>query len=438
KCDGRRPMCGPCSRSSETFGDCEYTSGGPSQKDLLEEQISILQARIEELEKPRDQRKTSGTSRASGRREYPIPAFQISASNTTGLGPLLNYFFHNFLHNATCFGFFLDAQAFHDAVTSTNRHNLPPVLLNVMYLWGVHLSNDERITAYEPAFLNHALRSSASSFTGSHPRTVLHSLQASVLLAYYFLRNGRSLEGKYHTSAAVSIALGACLHRIRSTQSGPLPITGETLPVAADPREEGERIDALWSVLSLNNCWMDRSPSNIAYGPAGLRIDTPWPLETRDYMEASICRSAALTFDTITRFLVGGSDPGPSGRALYAKAGILFEMAMKLGARYRTGALNSRDDDPEFAALERRIDSFIAALPAVQSKQLLVVHTIARVATIQLHKPLVKDHAFARTNVLSAARSVADIISRTEFPKINVIDPVLAVSSDTFFVQLLN
>lgn len=192
---------------------------------------------------------------------------------------------HNFLHNATCFGFFLDTQAFHDAVASSNGRSLPPVLLNVMYLWGVHLSKDERITAYEPAFLAHALRSTAGSLTGTHPRTVLHSAQASVLLAHYFIRNARFLEGKYHTSAAVSIALSAGLHRIRAPPgSGGFTPTAETLPPPKDALEEGERINAFWSVLTLNNCWStDGSPSNVVYG--GLKIDTPWPLEVRDYME---------------------------------------------------------------------------------------------------------------------------------------------------------
>jgi hypothetical protein len=193
---------------------------------------------------------------------------------------------HNFLHNASCFGFFLDAQAFHDAVTSTAGRNLPPVLLNVLYLWGVHLSKDARITVYEPAFLAHALRSTASSLSGTHPRTVLHSIQASVLLAYYFIRTVRFLEAKYHTSAAVSIAVSAGLHRIRGAHSG-APPTSEALPPPVDPLEEGERINAFWSVLTLNNCWagMDGSPSNVVYGPAGLKIDTPWPLETRHYVE---------------------------------------------------------------------------------------------------------------------------------------------------------
>ncbi|KAJ7434675.1 hypothetical protein FB451DRAFT_1571872 [Mycena latifolia] len=449
KCDGDRPMCGPCSRYSVAFGDCEYTQHGPSSGQMLKEQISILQARIEELEKPKHQRLTLTMPRASASHGYTASPSQISPANAMGLGPLLNHFYlqqtsgnpiasssmptelpfivlqalvHNFLHNAGCFGFFLDTQAFHDAVTSPNGRNLPSVLLNVMHLWGVHLSQDQRITAYEPAFLAHALRSTASSLVGSHPRTVLHSIQASVLLAYYFIRNARFLEGKYHTSAAVSIAISAGLHRIRGAQGGASP-TPEALPPPTDPLEEGERINAFWSVLTLNNCWasMDGSPSNVAYGAAGLKIDTPWPLEPRHYRPHLLPRHSS---DTIARFLADAPDDAASGEALYAKAGILFETATRLAARYRTSGISR--NDPEFAGLDRKIDAFNAALPAIQSKVMLVVHTLAHVATIQLYNLLIKDHASARAKSLSAARAIAEILVKTDIPKVGLIDPVLA------------
>ncbi|KAF7348788.1 Zn(2)-C6 fungal-type domain-containing protein [Mycena venus] len=445
-------MCGPCSRYSVAFGDCEYTENGPSSGQMLEEQISILQARIEELEKPKNKRLSLSIPQASGSRGYPMSPSQISPSNTMALGPLLTYFYqqqtsggpvnpnaansmptelpfivlqalvHNFLHNAACFGFFLDTQAFHDAVTSSNGRTLPPVLLNVLYLWGVHLSNDARITVYEPAFLAHALRSTAGSLAGTHPRTVLHSAQASVLLAYYFLRNARALEGRYHISAAVATVLSAGLHLIRGRSRPP---TAEVLPPPGDAVEEGERIGAFWSVLTLNNVFAssDGAPSNVTYGPEGLTIDTPWPLEARDYVERPHMLPRHSS-GTVERFLANGSDETNSGTALYAKAGILFEAATRLGARYRGNSLSR--SDTELGALDRRIDAFAAALPPVQSKAMLVIHTLAHGATIKLHEPLANDHAFARNKALTAARAIVDILVKTDVPKVGVIDPVLA------------
>jgi hypothetical protein len=225
---------------------------------------------------------------------------------------------HNFLHHASCFGFFLDTQAFHDAVTSTHGRDLPPVLLNVMYLWGIHLSKDARVTAYEPAFLQHALRSTAGSLAGSHPRMILHSMQASVLLAYYFVRKARFLESRYHISAAVSIALSAGLHRVRSAAQagvgdrgvGVLPSGHAALPAPQSAAEEGERISAFWTVLTLNNCWAgtDGSPSNVSYGEGGLKIDTPWPLETTDYVEVGLRLFVLIDADG-NLYLTHSSDP---------------------------------------------------------------------------------------------------------------------------------
>ncbi|KAJ7866009.1 hypothetical protein B0H14DRAFT_2573565 [Mycena olivaceomarginata] len=280
---------------------------------------------------------------------------------------ILQALVHNFLHNAACLGFFLDTQVFHDAVTSSNGCTLPPVLLNVMYLWGVHLSNDARITVYEPAFLAHALRSTAGSLAGTHPRTVLHSAQASVLLAYYFLRNARALKGRYHINAAVATILNAGLHLIRGRSRPP---TAEALPPPGDAVEEGERIGEFWSVLTLNNVFTssDGAPSNVTYSSEGLTIARHgrWRRTT--------------TSGTVKQFLANSSDETKSSVALYAKAGILFEAATRLGVRSRGNSISRSDTDLE--ALDHRINVFAAALPPVQSKPMLVIHTIAHGVTI--------------------------------------------------------
>ncbi|KAJ7186533.1 hypothetical protein C8R46DRAFT_1273187 [Mycena filopes] len=454
KCDGGKPICGQCSRFSSVFGDCEYTEhGGASHGQMLEEQISILQARIEELEKP-NQAGPSSTGTGSHRSASTSP---ITPSNAMALGPLLSSFYlqqtsggslseatvhsmptelpfivlqalvHNFLHNAGSFGFFLDTQAFHDAVTQPDSaHRLPPVLLNVMYLWGVHLARDPRITAYEPAFLAHALRSTASSLSGTHPRTILHSLQASVLLAYYFLRNARFLEGRYHTSAAVSIALSAGLHRKRGPQDGGRPL-GDALPQPRDAVEEGERIGAFWSVLNLNNCWagMDGAPSNVVYGDSGPEIHTPWPLDAAAYVENPHLLPTQSS-DTVTKFLADVPDDATSTAALHAKAGILYSEATRIGARYRasSGLPVTSDTDTEFHALDGKIDAFIPTLPSVlHSKAMLVVHTLAHGATIQLHRDL---DARGNLKVRGAAGAIVDLLATTDIPNIGIIDPVLA------------
>lgn len=50
KCDGRRPVCGPCERNIKTVDDCQYADSGPTRTQMLEEDVAFLQARVRELE----------------------------------------------------------------------------------------------------------------------------------------------------------------------------------------------------------------------------------------------------------------------------------------------------------------------------------------------------------------------------------------------------
>ncbi|KAJ7625939.1 Zn(2)-Cys(6) binuclear cluster domain-containing protein [Roridomyces roridus] len=450
KCDGDKPICGPCAKFSTTFGDCEYSEDGISHAQMLEDQISILQARIEELERP----KQSRPSRPSSTRHHSSSSSSQVSSSNMSLGPLLSQFYmqqasrnpemnsmpaelpfivlealvHNFLHHSSCFGFFLDTQAFHDSITHSQGRDLPPVLLNVMYLWGVHLSQDARIKAYEATFLALALRSTAGSLSGTHPRTILHSLQASVLLAYYFIRNARFVEGKYHTSAAVSIAVSSGLQQIRAPQRHGSGLTvGMGAPALRPPRdagEEGERISAFWTVLTLNNCWAgtDGSPSNVSYeGSSGLKIDTPWPLDRDDYVQFPHLLPLQNT-DTIIKFLADVPDYNTSKAAMHAKAGVLFEEATRLATRYRM----LKQFESALATLDRKIDAFKTTLPAVQCRDMLVVHMLAHGATIHLHKALAHQNMGSRVKALEAARAMAGVLRQIDVQRIGLIDPVLA------------
>jgi hypothetical protein len=52
KCDGNKPVCGPCRRHPKE-DECEYSDGpGRSRTKALEEQVLRLEARLQELENP--------------------------------------------------------------------------------------------------------------------------------------------------------------------------------------------------------------------------------------------------------------------------------------------------------------------------------------------------------------------------------------------------
>jgi Fungal specific transcription factor domain len=168
-------------------------------------------------------------------------------------------------------------------------------LLSTVYLWGVNLSSIEVLKSYESVFLGRATRRIARDLSGDHPQKAKHALQAEVLLSRYYFSIGSFLEGRYHCSAAVSIALSLGFHRIRSMQGLP-PNTP-----SVDTVEEGERINAFWTVFFDDKCWavaMDVPSAFPDHKTVDGRIDTPWPLDMAQYEKA--CNPSHVTTSLVT------------------------------------------------------------------------------------------------------------------------------------------
>ncbi|KAJ6601623.1 hypothetical protein B0H10DRAFT_2082068, partial [Mycena sp. CBHHK59/15] len=460
KCDAKKPICSPCARfAGGGLSDCEYTERGPARSqfskttELPEEQISIIESRIEELEQPRTLRTSIGlhdpysqseenmtialpsVPQFSGRRGHTMP-IELPQMPRFDLNPppdpevlvdnlplrTLQALIHNFMRHASQIGLFLDPQILLDLAAGTAPpHAVSPALRHAVCLWGARLACSPALTAHEPALLAAALRSAAHGL----PRAVLHTAQAEVLLAAYFFRAARVLEGKYHAGAAASIALSAGLHRVRS----PMADVGKaTLPPPVDAHAEGERVNAFWAVLTLNNCWMtaDGSPANISYAAHG--VDTPWPHELHEYSENPELLPAQSS-GTIETFLANIPDNGTTVPALHAKASILFEQASRLAARFSDSI--TRRDHPapfsgEFSALDGVIECFKLGLPrAAASRTLLVTHTLAHVATIQLHNPFCLGNRASRGRVLTAARAVVTLLGETDVQELGFVDAIM-------------
>ncbi|KAK0205166.1 hypothetical protein DFS33DRAFT_1274116 [Desarmillaria ectypa] len=398
KCDGRRPVCGPC-LASPGFSDCEYSDRGVTRAQALEEQISVLQSRIQDLEQP-------GHSDSSITLSHPYhrhrPAEFASATGVSQ--PLLNDI-----------DFPIE---YREAIAHPST-----ALLSAVYLWGVHLSPVSELSGYEPIVLQRAIQAAAQGLSTRHPQIVLHCIQAEVLLANYFFRNGRALEGKYHTTTAVSLVLSARLHRIRSTEptsADSLDVGVEaTLPPPQDLVEEGERINAFWTVLILNNCWSaaDGSPSNISYTAPDARVDLPWPLDMASYHRPLV----------FTNFLVS---------ALHAKASILYEQASRVGVKFRPGMQQQEAARffATFSTLERVIQKFLEELPspmsmAAQSSSgtTVVIHTLAQMAMIQLHAPFLARNPSSRGRAVAGFRAIVQIIQNVDISRSLFLDPVIGV-----------
>lgn len=206
-----------------------------------------------------------------------------------------------FIPHAQQFGFFLHIPTFQQSALLAFPLGHPsrptPGLLHVVHLMGVHFSQPESQQGQESALLMKAVQYVSTDLLGTHPNKVFQTLQAQILLAYYFFRVAAILEAKVHTSAAVSLALGSGLHRIRSSSiSAPSTIAiiqdqPYALPPPTSSLQEAERINAFWSVLMLHKFVTVslENPSNVcgALEAPGMQIDTPWPVNLDDFKEAS-------------------------------------------------------------------------------------------------------------------------------------------------------
>ena len=191
---------------------------------------------------------------------------------------------------------------------SRNRNSPNEALISTVCLWGSHLSRNPSVKRHEAGFLTKAIRDVSGSLfltnTGQHGHAILGIIQAEVLLANYFFSLGRFLEGKYHSSAATSLAITCRLNALGSVPDAGMlgmnlitqPYPGFPTADAGDAIDHGERINAFWAVYILDKCWSVAlsSPSSISENiTSGLRITTPWPLSMAQYQQVSSAVSAS-------------------------------------------------------------------------------------------------------------------------------------------------
>ncbi|KAJ7878827.1 hypothetical protein B0H14DRAFT_2269993, partial [Mycena olivaceomarginata] len=362
KYDGERPKCDQCSRSL-IFHDCEYAEDGPTRTQVLQGRIRFL----------------AGASVRSS-----CPSLRIT---------FIKFFFfplwqsiNNFLHHSSQFGFFLNINNFREAIMGQSGQRPAAVLIDVVHLWAIHLSGSDEFTAHEARYISLALRAAVDAVTRED--NYLHRIQGKLLLAHFFLKNGRILEGNYHLGAAVSLTAASGQCRIRSAEPLGHSTGFRKRPPPRDAMEECERISGLWAVLTLHACFTtaDGCPGRISYTAPASRIDTPWPL---DVLPAS-------NFGTVATFLANAPDDGVSLAALHAKAAILFEEASRFSISFYDS----------FKSLDTLIERFKHRLPEVNCREMLVIHSLAHVAAIQLHNLFVLTSPPSRARALYSARAI--------------------------------
>ncbi|KAJ7186479.1 hypothetical protein C8R46DRAFT_880094 [Mycena filopes] len=455
KCDGVHPICGQCARAGRPE-DCEYINGQRRARvEILQESISQVESRIYELENPHKKRPAvflrqpyePGTSRTSS----PQP-IRTESGATADEPPFetIQRLITTFLAYSSEFGFFLNGARFrHSALLRQpmGHYARPtPAVLSAVYLCALRLSRDANphLTAQEPAFLSRALKFTAEGLSSPHPQKILHNLQAHVLLAYYFFACGRFLEGKYHTAAAVSLGLSSGIHWVRSTSPTLQPSESPMLPPARDAAEEGERIHACWVLVVLDRVWAvaQDEDANLDHEQQNIAVDTPWPLEMDDYANGLFSPTARYS-NTLLKFVnnVPTSDTGMSTLAMLSKAAILWQRTSSLTRLWKPDMTQNQwaDFHRSLAALDSRIDAFRAALippnriahptPAM-TRALVVAHSIAHTATIQLYNGMpLRESPNATRKRLTAATVVLNILVAIPLQNFGFINPIMGVRS---------
>ncbi|KAJ6528258.1 Zn(2)-Cys(6) binuclear cluster domain-containing protein, partial [Mycena vulgaris] len=418
KCDNARPICNQCRlRPPRSREPCDYprpeglaTHESPTQ---MLETIQALRARIEELEyiTPPDPSRVYLDPVYGSRRPTPDILADFGALNLTTrrsnpmdmpeppptlISNLVDSFLATFADGGY---FFMDPFRFRASALLPlpfgHRDRPSPSLLSAVYLWGSVLSHVSPHDPYTPdAFLLCVLQNISQDLSGigGNPQLALDTIQAEVLLSFYYLHTACPVQGRYHASVAASIAIGADLHLIRSPQQQtrfpPFVLSSPILPRPVNAAEEGVRINAFWAVVIINNYWVGAEGSPCAI-PYGISLDTPWP-------------GSPAGGGTVTKFLNGNDTNGSSLVALLAKASILLERIISFSDR------NLGPPDPTaLTSLDRRLYTFQTTLPRLPGTQTLVLtHALVDLAILRLHAPYARGGAPARAKCIAAASRV--------------------------------
>ncbi|KAK0459714.1 uncharacterized protein EV420DRAFT_1641911 [Desarmillaria tabescens] len=417
--------------------------------EVLEENISRVETRIREPENPQERGPSVVLS----------DPYSIDGSSSDSISPLdygwwtlpdpplevRTVLIDKFLHCASEYGFFMNVSRFRSAALDPSAYYSRPLpaLMTTVYLLGIFLSHIPSLTIHEKMLLERALTEVSGALSNNHhPQKFLQTIQAEILLSYYFLASGRFLEGKYHVTTAVSLGLSTGLTKIRSdrnTPTGPTPI----LPAPQDAIEEGERVDAYWTGLILDKCWAvalasepnSKCPSDIV----GIQVDTPWPLEDQDYENGGFPSNMVCSF-TIQKYFKGAPASGDNEmptKALHVKASLLWERATDLIRNWKSDMAEQESIDfyASFAAIDGLIENLRSALPlpnavtnptAAKRRTLFVAHNLTYAVIMQLYGLFAKVDKESKDKVLMAAQAVFRITGT--MPHGSPINPIIGLS----------
>ncbi|KAL0574158.1 hypothetical protein V5O48_007798 [Marasmius crinis-equi] len=385
---------------------CEYadSKSGQTNAEMLEANISHLERRIRELEGPPVMEMRgpyaststlnlgmgSGPRSSSSSSQRPIDLNQeppVDIRRST-----LSWFFSSY---TSAFGLFLNiSQLLEDACAPfpLGHPSRPhPGLMYTIYFLIAYLHSGSDLAQDGSDYLAQVvlqvglmLLSSSSSTTSGHPKTLIHAVQAQILLAKYFFLEHRTLEGKYHLGMAVSLVSSAGLYSYTSTSTYTSVDT--------------EKVNAFWMVYSMHSVW---DPPGGAVEEQ--KINVPWLMDDSQ-TQIRMPRNWADQ-PTVTRFLSGVTQASPSGSLmeLYSKACILLSRATSLANA--AASIDSQGSE-------------------VQVRTVILIRTLTHASTIQL--PSTNKDTRTSIKSLTVARGATNTL-QTPSPQVLVVNSIFGV-----------
>ncbi|KAJ7038692.1 hypothetical protein C8F04DRAFT_347395 [Mycena alexandri] len=416
KCDGARPICSQCRLRPPRSNDlCQYPHiEGQNPMDLpaqLFETISALRSRIGELEylaTPDPARVYLSLPYSGARQGVSTPDNFSDYGGTSGrsspidvreppahvVADLVNTFLNRFANSGY---FFLSPSQFQASALLPlpfGHHDRPaPVLLSAVYLWGSLLSPVTLNEPYTPgAFLPYVLQNipQALGDMAGDSQSLLETIQAELLISLYYLHSASPIQGRYHATAAASIAGGAGLQDSPGQRRGSHPPF--VLATTVHDMEEPVRIDAFRAVVIVNNYWV-------------VTVGSPALFTVSDSMWPSTSQGLFLTNDDTHGF---------TSTALLAKASVLL-------GRVISFSIHAFDtsDPTTLPSLDTDLHTFRTALPPLPGppthfisglQALVLTHALVDFALVRLHTPYMRNSDPARAKCLTAAgRIVAGV-----------------------------
>ncbi|TFY83532.1 hypothetical protein EWM64_g485 [Hericium alpestre] len=323
-----------------------------------------------------------------------------------------------FFEHSSQLGWFLNTARFRHALSLPEGNDGRPISALAATVYLVGAANMHRITGIGSPidmslYLSRALSNLGHALEGAPSHGVVQVIQTRVLLALYHYIIGKFVEGRHHSDAAASLVLSSGLHKIRSTQpsqngSSFVEIIPLTLPAPLDQIEEGERINAMWMVFTICQCW------GVAFGAPtlmsdtdalGTQIDTPWPLDMENYERIS---GASALFDRATYIASCWHPDTPVTGTFYAA----------------------------FTSVDDRIGGFQTQLYSLQKladadsdviRTMHVIHCVASAASIQLHSAFGHVNMESRTKCLLAAQAIVQANVTVRAHEFLIVNPALGI-----------